>query len=194
MKHASRLLAYAACFAIIGCQDSDPLAPIVSPIITMTVNSMNGSDIESGIIDKDENISTETGNPWGEFMSDAVDQCGGDPVGFEVAEVSLELDRDGSDIESLDEVFSDSASVILRSTQGSDADADQVVIGSGMVQGAGGTFNFMVPVLRAELAVIHDRLVGGDFHVAVRGATHRQRGDDFSMDVRVSFGVRTFCD
>ncbi len=61
--------------------------------ITLGINSMNESDIRTaGLVEKDENISTETGNPWGEFIKKAEDECGHDPVGFDVSTVSIALD------------------------------------------------------------------------------------------------------
>lgn len=176
-----------------ACGDSDPMGPVLSPTITLTVNSMNPSDIEGGFIDKDENISTETGNPWGEFMKAATDECGRDPAGFEITYVALGLDTDGSSgVDGLEDVFSGTASVILRSTQGSDASATQVEVGSGTVSGTGPSV-LGIAAGRSQLLPLHDRLVGGDFHVAVRGATHRQPDDDFSADVRVTLAATAFC-
>lgn len=189
-----RMFAATLCTLVLaGCGDSDPLGPVISPTITLTVNSMNSSDIESGMLDKDENISTETGNPWGEFIRMAEDECKADPVGFEVTHVALSLDTEGSNgVAGLDDVFSGAVSVIFRSTQGSDEDAAQVAVGSGPVSGAGNS-TLVASGTRSALAPLYERLLGGDFHVAVRGGTDRQHGDDFSMDVRVTFATTAFC-
>ncbi len=183
------MLAALSVFLVAGC-DSDPLGPVASPVITLTVNSMNASDIEAGIIDKDENISTETGNPWGEFIRQAEGVCAADPVAFEVTSASLALDAGGSSgVEALDEVLTGSTRVIFRSTQGSDADATQVEIASGT-----GPSALVVTATRTALTPLLERLQGGDFHVAVQGETTRQEGEDFSMDVLVSFTVAAFCE
>ena len=193
MKFAFRVALSGICVAVLGCGDSDPLGPVVSPVITVTVNSMNSSDIEAGVIDKDENISNGTGNPWSDFLRQAGEVCGGDPAGFGVAQASLALDADGSsNVDALDEVFSGNVSIIFRSTRGNDASAVQVEIASGPVSGTG-PFALTISATRGGLSVLQDRLTGGDFHVAVRGVTNRDSGDDFSMAVRATFTVAAFC-
>lgn len=47
---------------------------------------------------------------------------------------------------------------------------------------------------RSSLGVLHERLVGGDFHVGLRGETALTGADDFSMNVRIRMRVRAFCD
>ena len=46
----------------------------------------------------------------------------------------------------------------------------------------------------AAPAPLHDRLVGGDFHVGFRAETSLGAGDAFAMDVRVDFSARAHCD
>lgn len=184
-----------ALLVISGCGgDDDPMGPVDSPTITLTVNSMNPSDIRTpGIIEKDENISTESGNPWGRFIDSATDECGGDPAGFDVLMVSMALDVAGSqDVTQLDDVIDGTATVFFSSTRGSDASAVRVNVASGPVVGAG-PVTLPLAATRASFAVLHERMVGGDFHVGVRGETSLTDNDDFSMDVRVTFSARALC-
>ena len=73
----------------VGC--SDVLGPVDSTEIQTTVNSMNESDITNGVIEKEENISNESGNPWGEFIDRAESTCEAPPEGFAVRSASLAL-------------------------------------------------------------------------------------------------------
>jgi hypothetical protein len=108
-------------------------------------------------------ISTESGNPWGEFIRRSEDRCGREPTGFEVLSASIALDQGGSSsVSGLDDVISGQATVFVASTRGSDADA-----------------------LRVDVATA--------VHVGLRATTDRDKDDSFSMDVIVTFQARAHC-
>ena len=73
-----------------------------------------------------------------------------------------------------------------------DADALRVDVASAVVTGPG-TVTLTVTATRSQLQVIHERLVGGDFHVGLRATTDRDEDDYFSMDVIVTFQARAHC-
>lgn len=174
----------------------DALGPVDSVPIGLTINSMNSSDIEpTGIIEKDENISTETGNPWGEFIRIAEDQCGREPIGFEILSATLGLDVAGSsNVDVLEDVIHGDATLFFVSTQGSDADAVRVDIASGSNVTGVGPVDLTVTASRAELDGLWERLVGGDFHVGLNAETDRVGSDSFSMDAQVGFQARAICE
>lgn len=180
--------------ALAGCGDA--LGPIDSQSISLTINSMNASDIDPpGTIEKDKNISTETGNPWGALLVSAESTCGADPVGFEVLSASITLDVAGSsDVTTFEDVISDEASVHFLSTQGSDASATRVVIASSVSVTGTGPVELVVTATRSQLQTLIERLIGGDFHVGLSADTDRLDSDSFSMDVIVTFQVRAHCD
>jgi len=104
---------------MLGCGPSDPVGPDQTVNISMTLTGMTGSEIQLGIIDKDWHVNSMPGNPWANLIVQAVAACGGDPIGFEVVEVTIQNYRPGSrEVESLDAVFSEMASVLLRSQPG----------------------------------------------------------------------------
>ena len=192
----SRLAQGAAVLATlvtVGCDD--PLGPVDSIPITLTINSMNSSDIDPpGTIEKDENISTETGNPWGEFIRVAETECQADPSAFEALSASISLDVPGSsNVTSLDEVISGVATVFFMSTRGSDAEAVSVNVASGTVTSGVDPVALPVVASRSQLQTIHERMLGGDFHVGLNAVTDRLDTDDFSMDVRVTISARAIC-
>ncbi len=187
------LLAFVAP-AVWACGDDGLLGPAESVTIALTINSMNPSDIEAGIIEKDENISTETGNPWGEFVAAAREECLGDPAGFRVVAASLGVDVAGSqNVTGLEDVISGQAIVFFASTRGSDADAVRVNVASATGLSGPGPVSLNVLASRADLNVLLERLAGGDFHVGLRAETSRTENDSFSMDARVTFRARAHC-
>jgi hypothetical protein len=191
----TRILGFAALLSS-AAACGDALGPVDSIPMTLTINSMNSSDIDPvGVIEKDENIGTETGNPWGEFIRLAEDQCQTTPAGFDVLSVTIALDVAGSsDVATLDDVISGDAIVFFASTRGNDAAAVRVDVGSGAGLAGVGPVNLPVIASRTQLAALLERMVGGDFHVGLRAETDRVDTDSFSMDVRVTIQTRAMCE
>jgi len=181
--------------ALSGCGGESPMSPVDSEIFSITINSMNPSDIRTvGIIEKDENVSTGTGNPWGEFIKVAGDKCRGDPLGFDVLNASIALDVAGSqNVSGLEDVISGQVTVYFASTQGSDATAIRVYVASAASPSGTGPVTLSVTSSRVQFDVLLDRLLGGDFHVGLRAETDRTEDDSFSMDVVVTLQVRAHC-
>jgi len=174
---------------------SDP-GPVDSSTITITVNSMNQSDIDPpGILEKDENISNETGNPWGEFIKAAESECESSPRNFQMISVSLALDVAGSqEVSVLEDVITGGVTVYFASTRGSDADAVRVNVASASSVSGVGPVPLGNLASASDLRVLRERLVGGDFHVGVRANTNRTDNDSFSADIRVIFRTRAHCE
>ena len=180
------LLILAGCDETPGPADSGPF--------TTSVNSMNESDIDAGMLAKDENVSNETGNPWGEFIKRAETVCGADPSGFSVLSATLSLDTSRSDVAGLEEVFTGPVVVYWSSTRGSDAGAVRVdVAGATSVAGTG-PVTLEILATRRQLAALHDRLVGGDFHIGIEGSTTRDPADAFSITPVIAMEARAHCD
>jgi hypothetical protein len=175
--------------------DTDPVS-IDSGNISITVNSMNESDVDSsGIIEKDENISNDSGNPWGEFIKSAENRCDKNPGGFEIISVSIELDENGSqNLSSLDEIITGSATVFFANTQHSDINATRVNVASVSAVSGTGPIELGDLASRADMSILLDRLLGGDFHVGLQAETSISDTSSFSMDVQIVFNVRAFCD
>ncbi|MDH5760788.1 MAG: hypothetical protein OEZ65_14465 [Gemmatimonadota bacterium] len=191
MTRIHRLMLGTMIVAVAACSD---LGPVLSPELTIRINSMNDSDITAGIIYKDSNISTQSGNPWGTFIGTAVAECGVDPVGFEITGLSLALDVAGSqNVSVFEDVISGSATVYFLSTQGNDANAVRVALGSVLMPTGTGPVPLTITATAAQLQSLHDRLVGGDFHVGLEAETNRVQGDGFSMDALVTVQTQAIC-
>lgn len=192
-----------AALALAGCGGSDPgdsgngPGPVDSGNVTIRIDSINESDIRTaGTVQKDGNISTGTGNPWGTFVGQAKAECGKDPVGFEVTSLSIGLDTSGggSTTTRFEDVVDGAATVFFASTQGSDAAATKADVGSVSAPTGAGPVAVPVSATRSSLDPLLARLVGGDFHVGFRAATSLTDRDDFSMDVRVTLAARAHCE
>lgn len=188
--HKYKLVLVIASALLIGCEEDQD--PITSNTMTVVVNSLNTSDInDQGILEKDENISNDSGNPWGEFIKDAEAELGREPERFEIISASMQLtDRDG--VDSFDELISGKMSARILSTQGSDDDALKVEIGSKMNPSGESAIELSDLASASELNILHERLLGGDFHVGFNGETDLTKDNSFSVDVIIKFVVRAY--
>jgi hypothetical protein len=179
-------------FIISGCEEEKE--PVTSSEFIITVNSLNQSDInENNVIEKDENISNNSGNPWGEFIDIAQAECISDPGGFQILGVSVQLvPKDG--IDRFEDFVSGKLSVDFINTQNSDMDAERVVIASKNNPSGIGPIDLENLASRSELSLLNDRLIGGDFHVGITADTHLNDNDSFAFDVIIRFQVRAYCE
>lgn len=194
MKHfhlAVSLLVISTIF-ITSCEEDQ--GPVTSNEMTIVVNSLNQSDIsENGVIEKDENISNGSGNPWGEFIKEAEAECGKNPTNFEIISLSVQItDTEGIDV--FEDLIEGSGNVYFIGTQGSDTEAIRVNVGSSTTL-SGKTENELSNLANSsDLSVLRERLVGGDFHVGFSGTTELTDDDSFSTDITIKFVVKAHCD
>jgi hypothetical protein len=188
----SKILFLILFVAINGCEDDK--GPITSNEIAITINSMNQSDINSqGIIEKDENISNNSGNPWSEFIKDSETECGSDAKYFEIVSVSVQL-SDTENLDGFEDLITCTGEVYFINTQGSDDDAVRVLIGNSSSL-KGKLPNELINLASInDLNILYDRLLGGDFHIGFKGETNLSKDDTFSCDVIIRFVVKAYCE
>lgn len=178
--------------SLIGCEEET--GPITSNEMTIVVNSINQSDInDSGKIEKDENISNNTGNLWGEFIKEAEAECGSVPNKFEIVSLNIQLsDNEGVDV--FEDAINGEAAVYFINTQGSDTDAIKVKVASGSNVTGLSSNELSNLASSGDLSVLTERLQGGDFHIGFSGATNLTKDDVFSFDVIIKFVVKAHCE
>jgi hypothetical protein len=193
-------LTFGAALVAVACGETGGASSktVDSGSIVVAINSMNASDIRTaGTIQKDENISTGTGNPWGEFVKKAKAQCGKDPAGFEVVSAVIALDTSGSGgrtVTKFEETISGAATIFFASTQGNDASATKVDVADANRPTGAGPVALTIRAAKDALKPLQARLLGGDFHVGLRAATSKTSKDDFSMNVRATVAARASCE
>lgn len=169
-----------------GCGD-DPAA--VTGPITLTISSINESDIDNGVVWKDKNISSESGNPWGEFIDDAQSQLGGDPSEFEFISATVTLDVASSDeVAGFEDVAAGSMRLMITRTNG-----DTPVIIAELADPSGTEVDLPITASRSDLATHHSAMVGGDFKARLELDTDLTKADDdFSMDVSITLEAAAY--
>ncbi|MGE0401331.1 MAG: hypothetical protein AB7T06_31785 [Kofleriaceae bacterium] len=105
-----RLALIASVFAM-GCSD-DPLS--YSAPVSINLKAKSG-DTQNAVVTDEKNITTESGNPYGAFVSDAQDALDGrDPAVIDVDEVELFLGAGSTGVTTLGEVFAGEVDVLFQ--------------------------------------------------------------------------------
>ncbi len=173
---------------ITGCGgDDDPVAPIRSGEISLVMSGIGPSDIESGVIERNVDITSAAVNLWTSYVRLTTDLCGNAPAGFGINTLEVRLDLEESvGVTALDEVFDGTVTVYFG------AGGTTVDVGSGVLTGQG-PVGLAASATREALAVLHDGMLESDFRVGLRGGTSRTRNDSFSMHLSVTFHAQAFC-
>ena len=164
MTRLSLLLAVAA-FPAVGCGD-DPVS--YSDPVGLSLSVASGDVDNDGALLDEKNINTESGNPYGAFVSAAQDAIGGPPSSIVVEAATLSID-DSTGVAALEEIFAGDVDVDFV-MNGSDTAypvaARTIAVGDG-----GGPVDLDVRFDSGDLAdVDYADLVGGSFKVVLSGA------------------------
>ena len=103
-------IAFAIFVTLVGCGD-DPVAHSSPVSINLKVKS---DDVANGVLSERKSITSESGNPYGKFMSDARDALGGnEPSHIEINRLELFLGASSTGVSTIGEVFSGAVDVLL---------------------------------------------------------------------------------
>jgi hypothetical protein len=91
----------AVALSAVGCS-ADPVSVSAPVGINLKAKS---ADATLTVASADKAITTESGNPWGAFITDAQTQLGADPGRIELSTLELLLQTTSNNVTSLNEVF-----------------------------------------------------------------------------------------
>jgi hypothetical protein len=109
------LTAIALSCALAACGDN-PVS--FSAPVGITLKAKSG-DVAAGTIRESKDIPTESGNPYGAFINDAMAKLGGKaPSSIEVNDVTLTLEGTSTGVATLDKVFTGDVDVSFQMNSG----------------------------------------------------------------------------
>ncbi len=176
-----------ASFAL-GCGD-DPVSYSAPVGINLKAKS---DDTVAGVIDDEKGITTESGNPYGAFVSDARRELGGnDPSTIEVDRVDLFLGASSSGVTRLGEVFTGDVDLLF---QMNDTNTSYPVATTTIAADASaGPTGFDVTFDGGAISdADYAKLLGGSFKVVIRGtaaAGFDAKGADADLQTTFTFAA-----
>jgi hypothetical protein len=184
-SHVVSSLALSLALGTLAACGSDPVS--FSAPVGINLKAKSG-DVAASAISETKDITTESGNPYGAFITDARAKLGGkDPTAIEISDLTLVLGGQSTGVSSLDQVFT------------GDVDVAFVVNDSNNTYDAGHIMN-PTGAGPAAMAVSFDssvvspgdwtKFLGGGFKVVIRGpaaATFAGKGAEADLQVTFTF-------
>jgi hypothetical protein len=97
--------------AVCAACDGDPVSYSAPVGITLKVRSV---DAMNGVVANEKSINTESGNPYGAFVSDARARIGRDPALIDVESVELRLGAGATGVAALGDIFASSVDLVFQ--------------------------------------------------------------------------------
>ncbi len=174
--------------AVAGCSD-DPVSYSAPVGINLKAKS---ADTTNGVVSDEKGITTESGNPFGAFITDAKQRLGGkDPSAISLDKVELFLGAGSTNVTKLGEVFDGTVEVLfqINDTNNSYPAASGAVpaatgagpteLGAAFDSGALPEFDYL-------------KLLNGSFKVVTRGPAasgFTTKGADADLQITLTFAA-----
>jgi hypothetical protein len=183
----SSLAIFALASAAAGCSD-DPVNYSAPVGINLKAKS---SDTVNSVVSDDKGITTESGNPYGAFVSDAKRTLGHDPSAITVERVELLLGARSTGVTRLGEIFNGDVDVLF---QMNDTDNSFPVARQSLGSATGGGPVPLGVVFNSDALGDADytKLLGGGFKVIIRGAAAPEfmdKGADADLQITFTFAA-----
>lgn len=171
-----------------GACGDDPVSYSAPVGINLKAKS---SDTENGVVSDEKGINTESGNPYGAFISDARGKLGRDPALIDVDRVELLLGAGSTGVARLGEVFTGTVDLLF---QMNDTDNSYPVASVAIAAGtAAGPVAFDASFAEEDVPdADYVKLLSGSFKVIARGpaaASFVTKGADADLQVTLTFAA-----
>jgi hypothetical protein len=144
-----------------GCDPVSFSAPVGINLKT------KASDVKTGVVTEDKGITTESGNPYGAFISDARENLDGkDPATIEISSLTLLLGAQSTGVTALEQVFTGKVEVLFVMN-----DTDNSYPVGNITDPKGGGPVELDVTFDSDTITGEDRtkLLGGSFKTVIRG-------------------------
>jgi hypothetical protein len=171
----------------VGCGD-DPVSFSAPVGINLKAKS---EDTANGVVSDDKAITTESGNPFGAFITDASNAIGGDPARVEIDSLELFLGANSTGVVTLGEIFDGETEIVFEMNDSNNS----FPAGIGVIEPttSAGPVGLDPEFDSDALAdADYDRFLNGSFKVIVRGpaaAEFEGKGADADLQVTLTFAA-----
>jgi len=149
------------------------------------------SDSTNGVVSEEKGINTESGNPYGAFVSDAQRKLGRSPGQIDVDRVELFLGAASTKVTTLGEAFTGNVEVVFQMNDTNNS--YPVATGAIAASTASGPVGFDASFDAASLpALDYDKLLNGSFKVIARGPAATDfttKGAEADLQVTFTFAA-----
>jgi hypothetical protein len=173
--------------ALAACGD-DPVSYSEPVGINLKAKS---SDTVNNVVTDEKGINTESGNPYGAFVSNAEREIGGDPGSIDVEEVTVLLGAGSTGVTRMGEVFTGNVEVLFQMNDTNNS--YPVATGTIDAAAAGGPLELASSFDADAIPDLdYAKLLGGSFKVIMRGPAatgFTTKGADADIQVTLTFAA-----
>jgi hypothetical protein len=189
MHHVFRLVFCVCCLVLAGCGDS---ASNYSKPVALNLKS-KASDVTGTAVSAEKAINTESGNPYGAFVTEARARLGRDPARIEVSSLEVLLSTTSTGVAALNEVFNGATDVqfVLNDTNNVYSAAHATIDGS---TAGRGPIAFAIAFDAAKMAASVDwqKFLGGGFKVVIAGPVAAGYSGKAAADLQLTLTFAAF--
>jgi hypothetical protein len=171
-----------------GACGDDPVSYSAPVGINLKAKS---SDTANGVVSNEKGINTESGNPYGAFVSDARGKLGRDPGLIDVERLELLLGAGSTGVTGLGEVFTGTVDLLFQMNDTNNSyPVASVAIPAGT---AAGPVGFVASFAEEDIPdADYVKLLNGSFKVIARGpaaASFATKGAEADLQVTLTFAA-----
>jgi len=172
--------------ALSGC-GADPISYSAPVGINLKAKS---ADSVNGVVTDEKGINTESGNPFGAFVTDARRELGRDPGYIDVDEVTVLLGAGSTGVTRLGEVFTGNVEVLFQMNDTNNT----YPVASGTIDAAasGGPIDLATAFDEGLPDADYTKLLSGSFKVIARGPAatgFTTKGADADIQITLRFAA-----
>lgn len=189
MRNVLKFILVAFAVAFIGCGD-DPVN--FSKPVALNLKAKSG-DVSGSTVSAEKGINTESGNPYGAFVTEAKNKLGKDPARIEVSSLEILLSTASTNVAALNEVFAGAVDVqfVMNDTNNTYAVGHATIDASTSGRGPRAfTVDFDAAAMVAS--VDWQKFIGGSFKVVIAGpaaASFSGKGAEANFQVSLMFAA-----
>ena len=149
--------------ALSACGGDDPVS--FSKPVAINLKAESGS-VSGTVVADEKGITTESGNPYGAFVTEAHNKLGKDPARIEVDGITLTLGATSTGVTALEQVYVGPVEVLFLMNDSNNTYAVGTVIDpSGTTKAVNVSFDADLVASSVDFA----KFLGGSFKVVIRG-------------------------
>jgi hypothetical protein len=180
-------IAYLSLLFLIACGD-DPVSYSAPVGINMKAKS---SDTANGVVSNEKGINTESGNPYGAFVTDAQNKIGRAPAEIDVDRVDLFLGAASTGVTALGQVFGGTVEIVFQMNDTNNS----YPVATGTIDAAttSGPVTLDASFAAGEIPdADFAKMLGGSFKVITRGPAavgFATKGAEAELQVTLTFAA-----
>lgn len=167
-----------------GTTDNDPNTIAWSEPVSVRLDKFKDDEVRNGAFNSDKSITSESGNPYGQFLQTARARLGRDPAAVLIDGATITLGADTRGVTAFEQIFAGPVTLYVVGSNDTTVNVGTIALPTGP-----GPVAATITAGRAELAAVNREMLSGGFKVGMRvpAAAMLPRSFDAKVTLTVTF-------